>query len=350
MVQKRLFLVFLCIPALTGVRAQISGGQHVFQFLQLSPAARITALGGSQIAVQDDDPVFAALNPAALNPSMDGMLTFQHNFYLTDVQHGYAAYAWSMPGIGFDAHAGIQYTDYGDIPMADETGQVIGQINASETAFLAGVARPLSERITLGANLRFAVSALDVYKSSALSTDIGGMYADTARRFTVGLVWRNLGVQVNPYNDTREDLLSDLQLGFSKRLKYLPFRFTIIAHRLNQWDLRYEDPDAEDDDILVFGGEADNNTGNPGVDNFFRHLIFSGEFLFGKNDGFRLRFAYNHLRKRELTVSDYRSLAGFSGGIGIRTKKIGIDAGFATYHLGGSVFHLGVGTNLKEIF
>ena len=346
----RLFSCCLFLLSALHTSAQITGGQHVFQFLRLSPSARITALGGSQIAVQDDDPGFAALNPAALNPSMAGQIALQHNLYLSDIQHGYASYAWHMPKTGFTAHGGIQYMDYGSIPMADEFGVVVGEVKASETAFLVGAARPLSDRITLGMNLRFAVSALDSYKSNALAADIGAMYADTARRFTVGLVWRNLGVQANPYNDTREDLLSDLQVGFSKRLKHLPFRFSVIAHRLNDWDLRYDDPNAQDNDVILFGGEADTNNGNPAIDNFFRHFIFNGEFLFGRNDGFRLRFGYNHLRKQELSVSGYRSLAGFSGGLGIRTKKIRIDAGYGAYHLAGGVFHMGLGTNLKEIF
>jgi hypothetical protein len=350
MAYMRLFSGCLFSLFALNASAQITGGQHVFQFLRLSPSARITALGGSQIAVQDDDPGFAALNPAALNPSMAGQITLQHNLYLSDIQHGYAAYAWHMPKIGFTAHGGIQYMDYGSIPMADEFGTVVGEVKASETAFVLGAARPLSDRITLGMNLRFALSALDSYNSNALAADIGGMYADTARRFTIGLVWRNLGVQTNPYNDTREDLLSDLQVGFSKRLKHLPFRFSVIAHRLNDWDLRYDDPNAQDSDVILFGGEADNNDGNPAIDNFFRHFIFNGEFLFGRNDGFRLRFGYNHLRKQELSVSGYRGLAGFSGGVGIRTKKIRIDAGYGAYHLAGGVFHMGLGTNLKEIF
>ena len=79
-----LLLLFLC--AIAPMQAQITGGQHVFQFLTMSPSARITALGGMQITVQDDDVAFAATNPAALNPSMDGRLVFNHNFFLERLQ------------------------------------------------------------------------------------------------------------------------------------------------------------------------------------------------------------------------------------------------------------------------
>ena len=62
------FLAFCLLPA--GSIAQVIGGRHVFQFMTLSPSARITALGGAQITVRDDDVTFAATNPGALNPAM----------------------------------------------------------------------------------------------------------------------------------------------------------------------------------------------------------------------------------------------------------------------------------------
>lgn len=338
-----------CLCACSGV-AQITGGQHVFQFMTLSPSARITALGGAQITVQDEDVAFAATNPAALNPAMDGRLTFQHNFFLTDIQHGYAAYGAHLPRLGFTVHGGLQYMNYGDIRQADEYGNVTGKVKAGETAFMLGGARKLTERISLGLNVRFAVSTLDVYQASALAADLGAMYVDTASRFSAAIVLRNVGTEIVPYTDTREDLPYDLQAGFSKRLKHLPFRFTVIVHHLNQWDLRYDDPNAQDDEILLFGGETGDSQGNPGIDNFFRHFIFSGEFLLGRGEAFRMRFGYNHLRKKELSVRNYRSLAGFSGGVGFKINRFRLDAGYGSYHLAGGVFHVGIGTNLKEFF
>lgn len=333
-----------------GLQAQVTGGRQVFQFLNLSPAARITGLGGAQIAVRDDDVTFAAVNPAALNPAMDGRLSFNHNFFLTDIQHGYAGYAKHLPKLGVTVHGGLQYMDYGDIQQADEQGVVNGKIKAGETAFTLGGARQLSSRISMGLNIRFAVSTLDVYQASALAADAGIMYADTSRRIVLTLVLRNFGAQMTTYNGVREDLPRDVQLGFSKRLRYLPFRFGVVAHHLHQWDIRYDDPSLQQDDVLLFGEDQNQSKGNPGIDNFFRHLIFNGEFLLGRNEGFRLRFGYNHLRKKELSVRNYRSLAGFSGGVGLKINRFRVDMGYAAYHLGGGVLHLGIGTNLKDFF
>lgn len=342
-----LFLFFVAL--IPQSYSQITGGQHIFKLLELSPSARMTALGGTQITVKDDDVAFAAANPAALNPGMDGRLTLNHNFFLSDIQHGYVAYAHNLPRVGFTIQGGIQYMNYGDIKQADEFGNITGQVKASETTFTLGGARPLSDRMSLGLNLRFGVSTLDLYQASMLAADAGFMYTDTVHLFSMGAVMRNIGVQLATYNGQREDIPFDLQVGVSKRLRYLPFRMTIIAHHLHQWDIRYDDPNATSDDVSLFGEEPSKEK-NGGVDNFFRHFIFNGEFLLGRNEGFRIRLGYNHLRKKELSVNNYRSLAGFSGGIGLKINRFRVDMGYGSYHLAGGVVHFSVGTNLKEFF
>ena len=141
----------------------------------------------------------------------------------------------------------------------------------------------------------------------------------------------------------------DLQIAFSKRLEHLPFRFTITAQQLQKWYIRYDDPDR---DVQVnFIGEVQEISGfSKGLDNFFRHFIFSGEFLIGAREQFRLRFAYNHLRKQEMRLSSFRSLAGFSLGFGFNIKKIKFDYGLGYYHLSGATNHLSLRMDLDRIF
>lgn len=309
-------------------------------------------MGGAQIAVRDDDPVFAIANPGALNPAMSGRLSFNHNFFLGGIKHGYVSYARELPKWGFTMHGGIQYMGYGEIKRADEFGNLQGgNVKAGESAFTLGAAKPLSDKFSLGLNVRMAFSKLDIYKSSALMADAGLTYADSASRFTAGLVIRNAGTQLSTYADLNESLPFDIQLGVSKRLKHLPFRFSVIAHHLHQWDIRYKDPNLQDDEVLLFGEEQPQESkATANIDNFFRHLVFNGEFLLGKREGLRIRLGYNHLLKRELTVSNYRSLAGFSGGIGIKISRFRVDFGYGAYHLAGGVAHLGIGTNLSDYF
>ncbi|MCS6927889.1 MAG: type IX secretion system protein PorQ [Saprospiraceae bacterium] len=338
-------LVSLSLPTV----AQVTGGRHAFKFLTLSPSARITALGGLHISVRDDDVALAALNPAALNPRMSGRLSLQHNFLLANIQHSYAAYAHHAKIFNATLHASIQHVNYGDIPRADAFGNVQGEVRATETAFTLGIARLLTPKWSLGLNVRFARSALDMYQATALSSDVGVLYEDTARLFSAAAVVRQLGTQLTLYRDTREALPFDLQLAVSKRLRYLPFRLSIVAHHLHQWNIRYDDPALRPRNPLLFGGDQPTE-GNPTIDNFFRHLIFNGEFLLGANEFFRIRLGYNHLRRRELTVRNFRSLAGFSAGLGLRVSRFRIDLGYASYHIAGGIVHFGLSTNVRELF
>jgi len=346
---KQFYLLVSLLVSAGALTAQVTGGQTTFQFMTLPASACLTGLGGLQIAVLYDDLGFASANPAALNPTMDGQLQFNHNFFLSDIQHGYAAYVHHLPQIGFTVQGALQYMNYGDIKMADEFGQIQGDIKAGETAFTLGAARMLSDRFSLGLNLRFGVSTLDVYQASALSAEAGVIYNDTSSLFSAAVVIRNAGAQLATYNGVKEDLPFDIQIGLTKRLRHLPFRFGVVYHHVQDWDIRYDDPALQNTDDVFFG-EQPEESGNPGIDNFFRHFVFNGEFLLGKAEVFRVRVGYNNLRKKELSVPDYRSLAGFSGGIGIKTRRLRIDFGYGSYHLAGGVVHFGLGTNLKEFF
>jgi hypothetical protein len=77
-------------------------------------------------------------------------------------------------------------------------------------------------------------------------------------------------------------------------------------------------------------------------------LVFNGEFLFGKKDNFRLRFGYNHLMRKELSVRNLRSLAGFSMGAGLKISRFRIEYGRSILHLGANLNHFSISTNFRE--
>ncbi len=329
--------------------AQIVGGQQTFQFLNLPNTARASALGGLQIAVKDDDAGFAWSNPATLNPSMSGQLVFNHHFHLADLQNGYFGYAQNLKKYHLTTHFGVQYMRFGTVKMADEFGLVTGELKPSETAVALGAGYQLYEKVTIGANLKFAQSNLGLAKSTAILGDLAALYADSSG-WTASVVFKNMGGMVNFYNEKREPMPFDIQLGISKRLKHLPFRLSVTAHHLYQRDVRYDDPNLQADNTDFFGEQPKESKLKTGVDNLFRHLNFGGEFLFGKKENFRLRLGYNHLRHQEMTVPNLRSLAGFSGGVGLKISRIRVDFGYSSWHLAGGSVHFGVSTNLGEFF
>ncbi len=348
---RKLLLLFGFLGFLAGtdLKAQV-GGTTTYSFLDLSPSARVTALGGSLITVFDDDVNLAFGNPGLLNPSMHQALSFSHNFHLNSVKHGYATYGQHFDKIGTTFHAGFQYVGYGTFDLTDELGQLLGTFKANDYTVTFGAGRQVAERLHLGANLRFITSQLEGYNSLGIAADLGAVYRDTSGRFLATMVVRNLGAQLTTYTGegAREPLPLDIQLGISVRLKYLPFRFSAIYHDLQRWNLLYDDPNSVEDPLFIGDGTTGNSAVGDFFDNFFRHFIFSGEFLFGKKEVFRLRFAYNHQRRQEMKVEGFGSLAGFSLGAGIKVKQFRIDFGHAAYHIAGGVNHLTISTNLQE--
>jgi len=335
---------FLIFPQI--ISAQI-GGDNVYEFINLPISARVSALGGNLITVKDDDNALAYGNPAALNPLMHKQVTFNSAFYAAEINYGFLGYGFHLDKLETTFNAGLQYITYGDFTAADETGLQTGEFGAAEYVFNVGAGRPYSEQISYGINLKTIYSRLESYNSLGVAADAAVMYADTAANFTATMVFKNFGTQLSTYvDDNREDMPFEVQAGVSKRLRYLPLRFSVIAHNLQRWNIRYDDPNQVEPTSLFDDTPQDANRFVVWTDNFFRHFIFNGELLAGKADNFRIRFGYNHLRRAELNVNKLRSLAGFSAGLGIKVKKFRIDYGLAVYHLAGTVHQFGISTDI----
>lgn len=340
--------LFTLLIACNGLYAQL-GGYSVYKFLWNPPSARISALGGNIIATRDDDPTVALQNPAALNSLSHNRISFNYRFSYADVNDGYLSYAFNYKPWGMNFHAGAQFATYGDFKAADAYGNITGSFKASDNAFIIGASRDIYERLTVGANLKFVSSTLENYGSSGLVADFGASYHVDDKNFVISLVCRNAGSQLTAYNDIKEPVPFEMQLGVSKRLAHLPFRFSVIFTNLQKWNILYDDPNLVDDGSL-FGGEAPTERSKSSIyfDNLFRHFIFNGEFYIGKKENLRLRIGYNHMLRKELSVKTFRSLAGFSGGFGIKISKFRIDYGRSIYHLVGGINHLSISTDIDD--
>lgn len=345
---KKLVLFSFFMSFGISISAQI-GGRHVYEFLNLPTSARVTALGSNLITVADGDINQGYGNPALLNPMMSGKIAFNHSFHLANIGQGSLVYGHYMKKWDVTLQGGLQYIDYGTFNATDVVGNTNGTFKASEYALMVGAGKQLYEKISVGVNLKMITSQLESYNSLGWVGDAGAVYQDTSKNLTISLVFRNMGSQFTAYNEKNyEGIPFESQIGFSKRLRYLPLRFSIIYTHLNRWNVLYDDPNAEND-ILFLGESPDTeNAFGTWTDNFARHLVINGEFLFGQRDNFVLRFGYNHLRKKELSVDNFRSLAGFSMGFGIQIKRFRFDYGHAFYHLGGGSNHLTLSTSLGE--
>lgn len=342
----RSLVVLLCFS--TQGYSQL-GGLNTYEFLNLSTSARISGLGNNLITIRDDDVSLAAANPALTNQGMHQQMAFNHSFLAGGTQFGNVSYGHHLDKSNTTLHGGVQYVSYGEFDRTNELGELEGTFKASEFAITLGGAYQAAERLAFGANFKLVTSQLEGYNSLGLISDLAAMYFDTASNFTFTIVARNMGRQLTTYRDDNfEDLPFEVQVGLSKKLKYLPFRFSIIYHHFDRWNVLYDDPNVEESTLFLGDAPTERSSSSIWFDNFARHFIFNGEFLFGKKENFRLRVGYNHFRRKELSVDNFRSLAGFSAGIGLKINRFRIDYGYNSYHLGGGINHIGISTNIQE--
>lgn len=344
---KQLLILSFIIPCFAGIYAQ-AGTVNTYKFLRISPSARVSGLGSINVSTDDSDISLANMNPALLCSSATNNLSLSHKFIFSGISSENLDYGFRIGKVKLPFHAGIQYLNYGEVNLTNVYGEIGGKVSGSDFAIVLGTSYSLYENLRLGLSTRLIYSNLGGYYSTGLTADLGAMYNFNNKNFDLGFVLKNIGGTLVSYSDTKEFAPFNVILGISKKLEHLPFRFSVTASDLNRWNMIYDDPNGENN---VLFGEVTQEKSKISIfsDNLFRHFIFSGEFLLGKNGGpLRLRLAYNHRKSREMSIEPYRSFAGFSFGFGLKMRRFTIDYAYGIEHLAGGKAHLTLSANLNE--
>lgn len=333
---KRILYIFL-----TGILAINSGaqtgGDNVYEFLNLTHSGLVSSLGGTNVSIYADNLNLVYHNPSLLSSEMDKSLAMSFVSYFAGINYGQVMYALSVPRAG-DFAAGISYLNYGSFTEADPSGNITGKFYASEYAFSLAWSREIHEGFFAGINLKPVLSHLERYSSFGLAMDIGGSYHSESGHFSAGLAIRNLGVQITTYaGEKRLSPPFEIQAGVSRKLAHSPFRFSLTLRHLQKFKLThlYDDPEESSQDSGFF-------------ENLMRHAIFGVEMIPHRN--FYLAAGYNYQRRRELKTGSGSSAAGFSWGFGIKTSAMNIEFGRATYHLAGSSNHVSLILKTDRIY
>lgn len=322
-----------------------TGGNSTYAFLNLNSAARVAALGGNQIAVKDHDLNLGFYNPSLLDSSVSGQFALSYINYFTDINYGFASYAKHYEGVGTFA-ATLNYLDYGDFQLADETGEVLGTFSAGDYALTMGYGCKMDSMFSVGANLKFIYSALEQYNSFGMAADISGTYYNKQRKLVLAGVMKNMGAQLKTYAGVRESLPFEIQLGLTKQLKHAPLRIGLIAENLQKWDLTGPETEVEEQIDPLTGLPVENKEWVFG-DRLMRHIVVNAEILLTEN--FHVRLGYNYRRRQELKLNDKPGTVGISWGFGMRISKFHLSYGRAAYHQAGASNHFSVTTRLPSL-
>ncbi|HET6559372.1 MAG TPA: hypothetical protein VFG54_18755, partial [Prolixibacteraceae bacterium] len=197
--RKLIVLIALVVFTFPVVFGQI-GGESTYQFLELTNSARMAALGGNQVAINDSTDLNVSYNnPSLLMPGMQNMLSVNYVGYFAGIRYGYGAYSFKSPLPGNFA-VGMHYINYGEfieaLPNGEKTGATFNaaeyalnliwsneiKLNSTKkdsTLYASSTdsAKMMDKRrLTYGVNVKPILSAFESYQSVGIAADLGISY------------------------------------------------------------------------------------------------------------------------------------------------------------------------------
>ena len=327
--RKRVLIYILLNFSMLPVFSQ-TGGDNVYEFLNLTHSGLVSSLGGTNVSLQGSNLNLAYQNPGLLNIDMSKSLALNYVNYFAGINYGQALYSQNFHGAGNFA-GGLTYLNYGSFDEADPSGVITGSFSASEYAFLFIYSRVIDSVFSVGVNIKPVLSHLERYTSFGFAVDLGASWHNSNNLFSAGLVIRNIGYQVTSYaGEQRQNLPFEIQGGISQSLAHAPFRFSLTLRHLEKFNLTHQ--------YLPASTEESTSKSKEFFENIMRHAILGAELIPHKN--FYFSGGYNYQRRSELKIDKRTSTVGFSWGFGINTSWLNVEFGRATYHLAGSSSHV----------
>jgi len=313
--------VFSCLVLFFG-NSQI-GGTTSYPFLDLPFNARNAALSGTYIAVKDADLNIGLLNPSVLNQQMHQAISVSQIIYPGKINYGSFAYGHSL-NEKQTFSASMRYLSYGKMNRTDKYGTNLGSFSPLEYILGVGYGYQQNERISVGVNLNLIGSHMEAYNSFGTSLDLAGTYLGKSERFIAVAMFKNVGLQFNAYTDKRANLPTNLMLAISQRLEHAPFRFSILMHHLNKWDITYYDPSLPPTTDML-SGKLIKIEPAAWYEKIAQHLIGQVEI---ETKRIHLRVGFDYHTRQTLGLKSKLGMSGFSFGTGLHFKRFSIDYGF----------------------
>lgn len=310
--KELLAIICVMLPLLTKAQEATS----VFNFLKIPMSAHVAALGGDNVSLKVDDPTLVFSNPAQAAAVNDNSLNLDYQTYIGDTKVMGAAFVKVFSVRHTVALTG-QMLDYGTMDETDEDGNILGDFSAKDMAISALYSYTMGDHWVGGATGRFITSKYADYSSTAVSVDLGLHYNDDDKGLSLGFVMKNIGAQLSSfYEDEKEHLPFDLQIGLTQKMAHAPFRFSITLKDLTRWsDDYYFNPEGKSS----FGRKLTN------------HIVAGVDFL--PIEKVYVAAGYNFRRANELKAAGGSHGAGWSFGAGLQANKVKAGVSYAKYHV-----------------
>ena len=302
---KKAFFTLALLLSAGFVAAQES--KTAYNFLRLPVSAHEAALGGENISIIADDASMIFSNPALLSNVADKTIGLNYMNYMEGVNTASATFnrtvgdkaAWAVSG---------QLMGYGTMREVDENNVQTGEFSAKDIALSSYFSYFLTERLTGGITAKFIYSNIGSYNSAAVGVDLGLNYYNPENEWSFSLVAKNLGGQIDAFDDEYDRMPFDLQVGVSKRLVHTPLRFSATFHDLGHWDYK-----------------------------FIKHVALGADLLLSEQ--IWVGIGYNFQRARQMSIlssidqEESSHGAGFTLGAGLSLQRFKLGVAYGKYHV-----------------
>lgn len=317
---KRFLILSFIAVSIQKATAQTLGGNAIFNFVNQANAAQLSALGGINVSNISGDVGMAFQNPALLRSDMDAHANASFNSFLAGIKNFSLTTAYQVETYNTTMGIGVNFFDYGNLPQTDASGNVMGSFHPTDYVVQLMASRRHKENWFYGATLKFINSGYGQYKSNGIAADVGISFYDTVNHIQASVVVKNIGSQLKTYDgsNVKEELPFDLQAGITRRLNKAPIQFSLTAHHLHRFNIRYNDTlFLAEEGVDGFGGKKFT------FDKIISHLVFATQIFI--KDKIEVTAGYNFLRRKDLNVLNSASgLNGFTMGAGLLLKQFQI--------------------------
>ena len=273
-------------------------------FTLISHAA---ALGSDNISIIEDDPSLMFHNPALLSSVSDKSLNLNYMNYMEGANAASASFSKIVKE---KATVGImaQFLDYGKMKEVDEHNVQTGEFSAKDIAIAGALSYQLGTNIVGGITARLITSYIGDYNAFAMGVDLGVNYYDPEKEWSVSAAVKNLGGELDAFEEEYNKLPLDLQIGASKRLIGSPLRLSATLVDMNHLDKK-----------------------------FIHHLVAGADIILSPQ--IYVAIGYNFRRASEMKIvsnDEERGSshgAGLSLGGGVQLDRFKLNVAYGKYHV-----------------
>ena len=303
--KKSLFAIFLLLAVAVSVKAQES--QTAYDFLRLPVSAHAAALGGDNVTLIEDDAALTLHNPALLSSVSDKTIGLGFMTYMEGARMASATFSRTA---GEKASWGVsaQYADYGKMKEMDENNRQTGEFSAKDIALNGTFSYQLGQHLVGGITAKVINSYIGQFNSLAVGVDMGLNYYLPDGEWSLSAVVKNLGGELDAYEEEYAKLPVDVQVGISKRLVGSPLRLSAAMVDLNHWGYK-----------------------------FINHFVVGMDVILSPQ--IYLAAGYNFRRANEMKIintGDEKGSshgAGLSLGAGVLLDRFKLNLSYAKYHV-----------------